>query len=235
MPAPDVSSRSYQFQLGVRSRSSVPYRVQSVSEQSQQEETQDLAPGGGDRAQAHSGAPSTNPQATNPQAELMFMVLAFGLGVFLATELKGQVTWKSGAPLVKQPGFFSLVAISGMLLFGLFSLGFSVRNLIVSRRAEGTSLASELWFWMRSLEFALWFMGYVFAVGVAGYLPSTLVFCVALTIRLGYHNRRYVLAATLVGLVTVVVFKSFLAVKIPGGAWYEHLPDAVRNFFLLYL
>lgn len=235
MPAPDVSSRSYQFQLRVRSRSSVPYRVQSVSEQSQQEETQDLSPGGGDHAQAHSDTPATNPQATNPQAELMFMVLAFGLGVFLATQLEGQVTWKSGAPLVKQPGFFSLLAISGMLLFGLFALGFSVRNLIVSWRAEGASLGSELWFWMRSLEFALWFMGYVFAVGVAGYLPSTLVFCVALTIRLGYHNRRYVLAATLVGLVTVVVFKSFLAVKIPGGAWYEHLPDAVRNFFLLYL
>jgi len=33
----------------------------------------------------------------------------------------------------------------------------------------------------------------------------------------------------------VVVFKSFLQVKIPGGQLYEFLPDGIRNFMLVYL
>ena len=41
------------------------------------------------------------------------------------------------------------------------------------------------------------------------------------------------LAAVLFGLATVVVFKSFLSVKIPGGMIYEYLPGAIRTFFIL--
>jgi hypothetical protein len=40
-------------------------------------------------------------------------------------------------------------------------------------------------------------------------------------------------SAVLVALAVVVVFKSFLSVKIPGGAIYEYLPDALRSFFIL--
>ena len=41
------------------------------------------------------------------------------------------------------------------------------------------------------------------------------------------------MAAAGVGLFTVVLFKSLLQVKIPGGAVYEFLPGALRNFMIL--
>jgi len=32
----------------------------------------------------------------------------------------------------------------------------------------------------------------------------------------------------------VVIFKSLLQVKVPGGAIYEFLPNVMRSFFLTY-
>ncbi|EPJ45233.1 MAG: hypothetical protein OFPI_37520 [Osedax symbiont Rs2] len=34
---------------------------------------------------------------------------------------------------------------------------------------------------------------------------------------------------------TVVIFKSLLEVKIPGGASYQYLPEGIRNFMIVYL
>jgi hypothetical protein len=39
--------------------------------------------------------------------------------------------------------------------------------------------------------------------------------------------------AACIGFSIVVIFKSFLEVKIPGGAIYELLPNALRSFFIL--
>jgi len=36
-----------------------------------------------------------------------------------------------------------------------------------------------------------------------------------------------------IGFCIVVIFKSFLEVKIPGGVIYEFLPNVLRNFFIL--
>ncbi|MFC3118584.1 tripartite tricarboxylate transporter TctB family protein [Jhaorihella thermophila] len=88
--------------------------------------------------------------------------------------------------------------------------------------------------WLSVLEFAGWFMGYVLLVPVIGYLPVTLVFVPLLSWRMGYRGGRMLGLAALFALAVVVVFKSFLAVKIPGGAAYEYLPDGLRSLFILY-
>ena len=41
--------------------------------------------------------------------------------------------------------------------------------------------------------------------------------------------------APLVAIAIVVVFKAFLAVRIPGGAVYDIFPQALRNFLVVYL
>ena len=66
-------------------------------------------------------------------------------------------------------------------------------------------------------------------------LPATVLFCLVLTYRLGYRGAKFHVAAALTAVATVVVFKSFLGVKIPGGAVYEYLPAALRNFMVLHL
>jgi hypothetical protein len=39
--------------------------------------------------------------------------------------------------------------------------------------------------------------------------------------------------SVLTALSIVLVFKTFLEVKIPGGAIYEYLPDTLRTFMIL--
>ncbi len=87
--------------------------------------------------------------------------------------------------------------------------------------------------WLRALEYLAWFMVYVWAVPIIGYLPATLIFMGALAVRAGYRNRRVILAALAMGLGIVLVFKTMLSVKIPGGLLYEYLPDALRSIAIL--
>ena len=55
----------------------------------------------------------------------------------------------------------------------------------------------------------------------------------ALAFRAGYRGPRMLCAAALTGLSIVLIFKTTLSVKIPGGAIYEYLPDIFRNFMIV--
>ena len=87
--------------------------------------------------------------------------------------------------------------------------------------------------WLRAFEYFGWFMLYVYATPFIGYLAATVLFMVALTWRAGYRDRRLTLAAVAAAFAIVLIFKSFLGVKIPGGAVYEFLPDSVRSFMII--
>jgi hypothetical protein len=52
-----------------------------------------------------------------------------------------------------------------------------------------------------------------------------------MTWRLGYRSGRWLVGAGAFGAAVVVLFKAFLSVKIPGGAVYDLLPEAIRTFF----
>ena len=124
------------------------------------------------------------------------------------------------------------MALCGMALFGMFELRNQWRK---NRRIPLAKAAPELMHWLAAVEYAVWFLVYVWLVPYLGYLGSTLLFCGLLTWRVGYRSRSILSAALLVGVAIVIVFKSFLSVKIPGGIIYDWLPSAVRNFFILYL
>ncbi|MEM7319848.1 MAG: tripartite tricarboxylate transporter TctB family protein, partial [Pseudomonadota bacterium] len=93
----------------------------------------------------------------------------------------------------------------------------------------------ELRKWAVVIEFAGWFMVYVLLVPVIGYLPVTLAFVPALSWRMGYRDRKMLGLSVVFACVVVLLFKTFLGVKIPGGAIYEFLPGAFRGFAILYL
>jgi hypothetical protein len=57
--------------------------------------------------------------------------------------------------------------------------------------------------------------------------------CVLLALRLGY-NARMAAWSAVGGLATVLLFKTFLSVKVPGGAIYEYLPNGLRAFMITY-
>lgn len=160
--------------------------------------------------------------------DLVFAWLFFAVALFLLSQIGQQTQVKEGAKLFAQPRFWPAVSLSGMALFaGLHLLGSAL-----SARLPGRW--TEVGLWLATLEFALWFVIYALVVPVIGYLPATLVFCIALTARAGYRSATAFGGAALGAVVIVVVFKGFLQVKIPSGAVYEVLPDGIRQIMLTY-
>lgn len=162
-----------------------------------------------------------------PAGDLAFALGFLALAIFLASQLGTEAKWVKRTKLFAQPAFWPTVGIFGMLFFGAFHAFGS----IISKRTPGRRAEAVLW--LRSIEYALWFMAYVMVTPKLGYLPSTLIFALGLTLRTGLRGRVYLMAAGGMGLFIVVLFKSFLQVRIPGGAVYEYLPDALRNFMIL--
>jgi hypothetical protein len=171
-------------------------------------------------------------EAKHQRAEIVFGILSFAFALFLLSQIGAQTTWIDSRRLVEQPAFWPIVSIVGMTIFGVFELWFSWQR---NKSLKGVAVGAEVAQWLKAVEYVVWFMAYVCAVPIFGYLPTTLVLCAALTWRLGYRSPRAILAALLVGAATVVLFKSLLSVKIPGGLIYESLPHDLRNFMILYL
>lgn len=156
----------------------------------------------------------------------MFAVLIVLASVYLLTQLSVETKYSSGKQLFAQPRFWPGVAVVGMLFFGVGHLLSVMRS-----KQEGTLI--ELVVWFSALEYLAWFMVYVVAVPYLGYLPGTLLLTGLLALRQGYRTKKYLLIAALMGVSIVLIFKTGLSVKIPGGELYDYLPDNIRNFMIV--
>ncbi|HPD92932.1 MAG: tripartite tricarboxylate transporter TctB family protein [Rhodobacter sp.] len=165
------------------------------------------------------------------RAEIVFAVVSFLIAVALALAWSTETQWIDGQAWSRQPGLWPLIAVVGMLVFGIGEL---VACLIRNLRNGGGDVLAEVALWARAGEYLAWFLVYVLATPWIGYLPATAIFMTALAWRLGYRGRSLALAP-LVAVVIVVMFKAVLAVRIPGGAIYDVFPQAVRNFLVIYL
>ena len=178
--------------------------------------------------------PTDLSELTHPphqRAEIVFAVASFAVAAVLALLWSAQTTWIDGQPLTRQPGLWPLIAIVGMLIFGLGELIACLRR---NARNRGSSVSAELLLWARAGEYVVWFLAYVLATPWIGYLPASVAFTTALAWRLGYRGRALALSP-LVGIGIVLIFKTFLEVRMPGGAVYDLFPQGLRNFFVLYL
>ncbi|MCB1621595.1 MAG: tripartite tricarboxylate transporter TctB family protein [Thiothrix sp.] len=172
-------------------------------------------------------------QTDNPSrqgAEFLFIGVLLLFSLWLWSQLGTQVTYVEGQPFFKQPGLWVVIGLAIMTL----GCGLHLWQLWRNGATRQGELGHELLIWARSLEFLGWFLVYVWLVPVLGYLPATVLFMLALTLRLGYTEPRLLQASVLVALATVLIFKTFLQAKIPGGALYEYLPSGLRNFFSIY-
>ncbi|MEM9580420.1 MAG: tripartite tricarboxylate transporter TctB family protein [Pseudomonadota bacterium] len=160
--------------------------------------------------------------------DIVFAWILLGVAAVLLSQITGQTASKRGAKLFAQPWFWPAVSLTGMTVFAAFHLLGS----LLSERLEGRW--KEVWLWISSLEYAAWFIAYAAIVPYAGYLPSTLIFAVLLTLRAGYRSAGALLAAAASAVVITLLFKAFLQVKLPGGRIYEALPDGLRQIMLTY-
>jgi len=161
------------------------------------------------------------------RGQLAFALAFVVLSMLLLSQIGDQTRWVEKTKLVAQPRFWPAVGLIGMVVLGGFYLkSLPWRRLTVADRAE-------LRKWVSVLEYAAWFMIYVWLVPLVGYLPVTMIFVPALAWRMGYRSRAMMAISVAFAVIVVVLFKSFLSVKIPGAASYEYLPGALRSFFIL--
>lgn len=161
------------------------------------------------------------------RGQLLFALGFLALSALLLAQIGQQTRWIDKTAFFAQPRFWPAVGLGAMVLMGGLHLArLPWRRMTSQDRAEALK-------WGRAVEYALWFMAYVLFVPLIGYLPTTLIFVPALTWRMGYRRPRMMWLSLLFALAVVIMFKTLLGVKIPGGLLYEYLPGALRGFFIL--
>ena len=171
-------------------------------------------------------------QARPFQPGSMLFAAAFLIAsLILLSQLGAETKFSAKGQIFAQPRFWPAVGVIGMVVFGAAYLVETYRHQIF-RRGMPISGVEPL-IWLRAVEYFVWFMAYVIAVPIIGYLAASICFTVLLALRLGYRSARHLGLAAGVGIAVVLVFKTGLAVKIPGGAVYEYLPDALRNVMIV--
>ena len=160
--------------------------------------------------------------------DIVFAWIALAFAVFLLSQLGSQTKIDAGGKIVARPWFWPAVSLGGMTAFAALHLIGSLWSDRIPGRWR------EVLFWVRSLEYAAWFIGYAAVVPWLGYLPTTTLFALALALRAGYRSGAALGSAVLSAVVIVVLFKSFLQVKLPAGRVYEALPDGLRQIMLTY-
>ncbi|MEM7170754.1 MAG: tripartite tricarboxylate transporter TctB family protein [Pseudomonadota bacterium] len=168
--------------------------------------------------------------------EFFFILALTVIAAILLAQIGDQTKFYKRLKLPTQPGFWPAVGLGGMVLSGA-ALAVSAWY---KRRREGASGQDlqeqdlqEMVFIARAGEFMLWFMFYVWITPWAGYLASTILFVMCLAWRAGYRTTGMQALSAGLAVFIVVLFKSFLSVKIPGGAVYDLLPPDLQSFMAI--
>jgi hypothetical protein len=170
--------------------------------------------------------PHVFPESRKP-GEILFVTITMMIALALLAAVPWQTTWLPGKNLAAQPRLWPTLSLSAIVLFGLLN---GLSRVKVTRTPGRWQ---EAWAWVRALEFIGWYMVYVLAIPVIGYLAATIAFCVGLALRMGYRGRTVWIAAAF-GLFVVLFFKTAMNVKIPAGAIYDFAPEQLRYVLMRY-
>lgn len=162
------------------------------------------------------------------RGQILFGIVFLLASVWLLSQLGAETKWVKRTKFFAQPRFWPGVAVGGMVLFG----GLHLWTLPRRRMVKADFIEWKIWFF--GIEWVLWFLAYVWVVPWLGYLPTTMIFVPLMVWRIGYREAKWMWISAGFAVAVVLLFKTFLQVKIPGGAVYEYLPGGVRSFFLLH-
>lgn len=167
---------------------------------------------------------------TRGSGQIYFVAGALIATLILLSQITGQTIWVEGKiSFAAQPRFWPAVGLVSM------AVGFGLHLWLMRRRRPVFLDKVELKRWLEPFEFAVWFMVFVFAVPLIGFLPMSVAFACLLTWRLGYRTRFALIIAAGFAVGTVLFFKAGLGVRIPGAWTYDFLPGSLRSFFIQYL
>jgi hypothetical protein len=166
--------------------------------------------------------------------ELGLRVFALVASVSLLTQIDAQTKWIKRVDLTMQPRLWPILALVLMVVSALAMCVVGFRKLRSNQVQSALPERSLLLEWWLPLEYSLWFLAYVYVVGLAGYLLATLGFMLVLTYRAGFREKRWFGWAVVVGLTVVLSFRTALQVRLPSGQLYEFLLPGFRNFMITY-
>jgi len=118
----------------------------------------------------------------------------------------------------------------------LYNLYQSAIQLNINKRLRMPNRINyEIFQWLKSLEFIVYFLIYTNIITIFGYLISTVIFSIFLTTRLGYRSLKWILRSAIASFIIVIIFRSILQIKTPINIWlYKYFPENIEVFMKIY-
>lgn len=177
-----------------------------------------------------------NNDTQNPQAALgVFYALMFLIGVGLLLLIPVAT---SPGPADQgwwtQPSFMPtlsllLVALPATYLFFQYLLKLRKNQAL---RPTGQDIRAELLQWFKPVEYFVYYVLYIWLLGMVGYFLSSLIFIIGLSIRVGLRSRTWMLSGLLFAIALIAMFRWALGVWVPPAALYDLFPKDIRIFLM---
>ena len=131
-----------------------------------------------------------------------------------------------------QPAFMPLVSLIIFAATSVFLFAnhlWSVRkNRVETVDREG--VLAELWQWVLPVEYFIYYIGYIYLLGLVGYFLSSLIFAIWLAFRVGLRGRRWVWSCFFFVLAMTALFRWGLNIWFPSPELFEIFPPGIRIF-----
>ena len=122
----------------------------------------------------------------------------------------------------------SLVFFAGTAIYLLIQHLWTVRKNGVQH--ERSAISGELIQWILPLEYFVYYMIYIWLLGLVGYFLSSAIFAIGVCMRVGLRSRRWVLTGLLFALALTALFRWGLHIWFPKVALFELFPRESRIF-----
>ena len=147
-----------------------------------------------------------------------------------------ELSQKRVGKILKQQWVGPLICMVILVPAAIYNLYQSTIQLNINKRLRMPSrIKYELFQWLKSLEFIVYFLIYTNIITIFGYLISTVIFAIFLTARLGYRSLKWIFRSAIAAFIIVIIFRSILQIKTPVNIWlYKFLPQNFEVFMKIY-
>ena len=140
---------------------------------------------------------------------------------------QGQGWWTQ--PVLMPTISLWLVALPATYLFVRYIQRLRANNALKPAQSE---VNSELIQWVRPLEFFVYYILYIWLLGIVGYFLASLFFIAGLCLRVGLRSSRWMLTSVLFAFALVAMFRWSLEVWVPPAELYDLFPKDIRIFLM---
>lgn len=128
-----------------------------------------------------------------------------------------------------------LMPAISLVFFAITAVYLFIQHILTSRKHgtwhESEVVKAELFQWVQPLEFFVYYVIYIYLLGIVGYFLSSFIFAVGVGMRVGLRSRRWVWAMLAFTLAITALFRWGLSIWFPSAALFELLPGGLRIFF----